>query len=201
MALTMSVILNDIINSEFSELNTIIACFMDSKLNEFKTIMKENVETIVGDKNGIPQIIPSNELRLIPLHIIIDHIYEKIIEKATNCEFYYDFNIDKLIKHYEINTKIATPANKIYIINEIKRLFPGIKINEINEINKSYLSACWEEDLDDSDCANEVITDENNLETYDDIILKQSIQESLKEVKKLETTTCNSIMGKRWKKE
>jgi hypothetical protein len=146
------------------------------------------------DKNGILQIIPSNELKLIPLHIIISHIYEEIIEKASNCESYYDFNIDNIIKNYKINTKIVTPGNKIYIINEIKRLFPGIKINEIN---KSYLTACWEEDLDDSDCADEVITDENNLETYDDIILKQAIQESLKEVKKLETTTCNSIMGKK----
>ena len=153
------------------------------------------------DKNGILQIIPSNELRLIPLYVIITHIYNTIIEKASNCELSYDFNIDKIIKNYGINTKLATSNNKMYIINEIKRLFPGIKITEIREklscsLYDSYLNACWEEDLDDSDETRKEIADGDNLETYDDIILKQAIQESLKEVKKPETPN-NSIMGKK----
>jgi hypothetical protein len=153
------------------------------------------------DRDRILQIIPSNELRLIPLYIIITHIYDNIIEKASNCELSYGFNIDKLIKNYGINTKIATPNNKLYIINEIKRLFPGIKITEIREktscsLYNSYLNACWEEELDDINDTHVVINDGDNLETYDyddDIILKQAIQESLKEAKK----TNNSIMCKK----
>lgn len=160
-------------------------------------------EYITDDRDRILQIIPSNELRLIPLHIIITHIYDNIIEKASNCELSYGFNIDKLIKNYGINTKIATPNNKLYIINEIKRLFPGIKITEIREktscsLYNSYLNACWEEELDDINDTHVVINDGDNLETYDDddIILKQAIQESLKEVKKTERPN-NSIMCKK----
>ena len=163
-------------------------------------------EYITDDyRDRILQIIPSNELRLIPLYIIITHIYDNIIEKASNCELSYGFNIDKLIKNYGINTKIATPNNKLYIINEIKRLFPGIKITEIREkttcsLYNSYLNACWEEELDDINDTHDVITYGDNLETYhdddDDIILKQAIQESLKEVKKTERPN-NSIMCKK----
>jgi hypothetical protein len=157
------------------------------------------------DRDRILQIIPSNELRLIPLYIIITHIYDNIFEKASNCELSYGFNIDKLIKNYGINTKIATPNNKLYIINEIKRLFPGIKITEIREkttcsLYNSYLNACWEEELDDINDTDDVVTYGDNLETYhdddDDIILKQAIQESLKEVKKTERPN-NSIMCKK----
>jgi len=156
------------------------------------------------DRDRILQIIPSNELRLIPLYIIITHIYDNIIEKASNCDLSYGFNIDKLIKNYGINTKIATPNNKLYIINEIKRLFPGIKITEIREkttcsLYNSYLNACWEEELDDINDTHVVINDGYSLETYDyddDIILKQAIQESLKEVKKTEKPN-NSIMCKK----
>ncbi len=158
-------------------------------------------DTDDDDIDRILQVIPSNELRLIPLHIIITHIYDKIIEKSSNCELSYDFNIDKIIKNYGINVKISVTNNKTYIINEIKRLFPGIKITEIREkhsgsLYNSYLNACWEEELDGSHDAREVIDDGDNLETYDDIILKQAIQESLKEVKKSETPN-NSIMGKK----
>ena len=154
------------------------------------------------NKDTVLEIIPSNQLRLIPLYAIITHIYEDIIEKAAECEFTYGFNIEELIhKYYKFNTKLATPGNKTYIINEIKRLFPGIKITEIREklscsLYDSYLNACWEEDLDDSDETRKEIADGDNLETYDDIILKQAIQESLKEVKKPETPN-NSIMGKK----
>ena len=140
------------------------------------------------DKDRILEIIPSKELRLIPLHIIIIHIYEEIIENASNCEVSYVFNIDRLIKEYELKKKIATPDNKLYIINEIKRLFPGIKITEIGEPTNcnSYLMACWEEELDvykpatvDGDC-----------------VLDQAIQLSLNEAKYSERTN-NSIMGKK----
>ena len=157
------------------------------------------------DRDRILQIIPSNELRLIPLYIIITHIYDKIIEKSSNCELSYDFNIDKIIKNYGINVKISVTNNKMYIINEIKRLFPGIKITEIREkttcsLYNSYLNACWEEELDDINDTDDVVTYGDNLETYhdddDDIILKQAIQESLKEVKKTERPN-NSIMCKK----
>ena len=107
------------------------------------------------NKDTVLHIIPSNQLRLIPLYAIITHIYEKIIEKAAECESNYAFNINQLIHKYELNTKIATHSNKMYIINEIKRLFPGIKITEIGEKYSamsqynSYWTACWEEELDD----------------------------------------------------
>ena len=158
------------------------------------------------NKYTVLEIIPSNQLRLIPLYAIITHIYEDIIEKAAECEFTYGFNIEELIhKYYEFNTKLATPGNKTYIINEIKRLFPGIKITEIREkttcsLYNSYLNACWEEELDDINDTDDVVTYGDNLETYhdddDDIILKQAIQESLKEVKKTERPN-NSIMCKK----
>jgi len=105
------------------------------------------------NKDTVLEIIPSNQLRLIPLYAIITHIYEDIIEKAAECEFTYGFNIEELIhKYYEFNTKLATPGNKTYIINKIKRLFPGIKITEIVEKHSarcrynSYWSASWEEE-------------------------------------------------------
>ena len=156
------------------------------------------------DKDTLLEIIPSNQLRLIPLYPIITHIYEKIIEKSIECEFTYAFNIDKLIQNYNFNKKLSTPGNKIIIINEIKRLFPGIKITEIREkYNErsqynSYLSACWEEEFDD-------FKDEydDNFETYngennDDIMLNKAIQLSLNEVKKTErANNSTSIMGQK----
>ena len=156
------------------------------------------------NKDRVLQIIPSKELRLIPLYVIIWHIYDKIIEKATECEFTYAFNIDQLIKNYEFNTKLATPSNKTYIINEIKRLFPGIKITEIGEKYSarsqynSYWSASWEEELDDIKDAGDGKWETCNSEDCDDVILKQAIEESLKEVKKTERANNNiSIMGQK----
>jgi len=64
------------------------------------------------DKNRVLEVIPVNQLRLIPLYGIITHIHEKIIEKAADCEHHYAFNIEQLMKHYEINPKIATPPTK-----------------------------------------------------------------------------------------
>ena len=153
------------------------------------------------NKDTVLNIIPSKELRLIPLYVIITHIYEKIIENASGCETTYAFNIDQLIyKYYEFNTKLATSDNKTFIINEIKRLFPGIKITEIGEKYNtrsrynSYWKVCWEEELDDMDNTN---SDKDkwadNSEDCDDIILKQAIEESLKEVKKTDKAN-NSIM-------
>lgn len=149
------------------------------------------------------QIIPSNELRLIPLDIIIEHIYDKITEKASIGELSYSFNIDKLINHYGINTRVSTPNNKMYIIDEIQTLFPGIKITEIQEktncsLYNSYLNARWEEELDDivEPDPEDVISSADKLETYDDIILKQAIQESLKEIQNTERPII-SIMGKK----
>jgi hypothetical protein len=165
--------------------------------------MNDNDDNDDNDKTL--QIIPSNQLRLIPLYVIITHIYEKIIEATFDCEFTYAFNIDQLIKNHELNTKIATPSNKTYIINEIKRLFPGIKITEIGEKYNtrshynSYWSASWEEELEDIVIENN--SNNDKLESYngddcDDIILKQAIQESLKEVKKTEKANNSIILEK-----
>ena len=116
---------------------------MDSDNND-----KDNKDTVL-------HIIPSKELRLIPLGVIISHIYDKIIEATFDCVFTYAFNIEQLLHKYELNTKLATPGNKMFIINEIKRLFPGIKITDIGEKYSaksrynSYWNACWEEELDD----------------------------------------------------
>ena len=157
------------------------------------------------NKDTVLHIIPSKELRLFPLYMIITHIYEKIIEKASGCEFTYAFNIDQLIhKYYEFNTKLATPGNKTYIINEIKRLFPGIKITEIGEKYSarsqynSYWSACWEEEIDDVKDAGDDKLETDNVENDDDIMLNQAIQLSLNEVKKTERAiNSNSIMGQK----
>jgi len=158
------------------------------------------------NKDTVLEIIPSNQLRLIPLYAIITHIYEDIIEKAAECEFTYGFNIEELIhNYYEFNTKLATPGNKTYIINEIKRLFPGIKITEIGEKYNarsqynSYWKACWEEELEDIVIENN--SNNDKLESYNsddcnDIILKQAIQESLKEIKKQEIANNSIILEK-----
>jgi len=157
------------------------------------------------DNDKTLQIIPSNQLRLIPLYAIITHIYEKIIEATFDCEFTYAFNIDQLIKNHELNPKIATPGNKTYIINEIKRLFPGIKITEIGEKYNarsqynSYWKACWEKELKDIVIENN--SNNDKLESYNsddcnDIILKQAIQESLKEIKKQEIANNSIILEK-----
>ena len=155
------------------------------------------------NKDTVLNIIPSKELRLIPLYVIITHIYEKIIEATFDCEFTYAFNIDQLIKNHELNPKLATPGNKTYIINEIKRLFPGIKITEILEKYSarsqynSYWNACWEEETDSiADADDKLETD--NCENDDDIMLKQAIEESLKKVKKTERANNSiSIMGQK----
>jgi hypothetical protein len=157
------------------------------------------------NKDRVLEIIPSNQLRLIPLYCIISHIYEKIIEKASDCEVSYAFNIEQLMKNYEMNSKLATPNNKMFIINEIKRLFPGIKITEIREKHNakskynSYWSASWEEetnDITDADC--ELCKTYNGEDDDDDIILNQAIQLSLNEVKKPEReNNSTSIMGQK----
>ena len=157
-----------------------------------------------NDKDTVLNIIPSKELRLIPLYFIITHIYEDIIEKASACEFTYTFMIENIIEDYKIKKKIATPGNKMFIINEIKRLFPGIKITEIvapsyfPDGSESCWSASWEEELDDVVDGN---SDKDKWETCnsedcDDIILKQAIEESLKEVKKPETANNSIILEK-----
>ena len=154
------------------------------------------------NKDRVLQIIPSKELRLIPLGVIISHIYDKIIEATFDCVFTYAFNIEQLLHKYELNTKLATPGNKMFIINEIKRLFPGIKITDIGEKYSarsqynSYWNACWEEELDANSDKDKWET--CNSEDCDDIILKQAIEESLKEVKKTERANNNiSIMGQK----
>jgi hypothetical protein len=157
------------------------------------------------NKDTVLDIIPSNQLRLIPLYAIITHIYEKIIKKAAECEFTYAFIIEDLIhKYYEFNTKLATPGNKTYIINEIKRLFPGIKITEIGEKYSarsrynSYWSASWEEETDNIADADADANLEINNGEDDDIMLNQAIQLSLTEVKKTETANnSTSIMGQK----
>lgn len=147
------------------------------------------MEDCDDETDQILKVIPSHELKLIPLGIIITHIYNRIIEQASICESSYDFSIDKLITHYGINTKIITTRNKTYVVNEIKRLFPGIRITEIIgktscSMYNSYFNACWDDDVDDEhDNIDENIV-EDTLNSYEDIILNQAIQESLKEVKK-----------------
>ena len=135
-------------------------------------------------------IIPSNQLRLIPLYAIITHIYEDIIEKAAECEFTYGFNIEELIhKYYKFNTKLATPGNKTYIINEIKRLFPGIKITEIVEKHSamcrynSYWSASWEEEKTERTKAYNIIMGQNNIIMGQKAV--ERIQKSRQKYKKL----------------
>jgi hypothetical protein len=154
------------------------------------------------DRDKMLEIIPSNQLRLIPLYGIITHIYENIIEKASLCEFKYDFSVDKLIENYELDTKVATSGNKTFIINEIKRLFPGIKITEIKKrtscsLYNSYLSASWEEEVNDVD--SEPNKTDNGVNDDDDIMLNQAIQLSLKEVKQPEiaSSSTTSIMGQK----
>ena len=136
------------------------------------------------NKNTVLEIIPSNQLRLIPLYAIITHIYKDIIEKAAECEFTYGFNIEELIhKYYEFNTKLATPGNKTYIINEIKRLFPGIKITEIVEKHSarcrynSYWSASWEEEKTERTNSYNIIMGQ--------IVAEERIQKSRQKYKKL----------------
>ena len=142
------------------------------------------------NKDTALEIIPSNQLRLIPLYAIITHIYEDIIEKAAECEFTYGFNIEELIhKYYEFNTKLATPGNKTYIINEIKRLFPGIKITEIVEKHSamcrynSYWSASWEEEKTERTNAYNFIMGQNNIIMGQKAV--ERIQKSRQKYKKL----------------
>lgn len=153
------------------------------------------------DKDTVLEVIPANQLRLIPLYGIITHIYKKIIEKAAECEQHYAFNIDQLMHHYGMNAKIATPDNKTYIINEIKRLFPGIQITEIGEKYSaksqynSYWRACWEEETDDiADADGELET--SNGENEDDVMLNRAIQLSLNEAKPPEIANTR-IMGEK----
>ena len=152
------------------------------------------------NKDTVLHIIPSKELRLIPLYVVITHIYERIIEKAADCEVSCDFGIEQLIKEYGMNVKLATPNNKMFIISEIKRLFPGIKITEIELPSylpyKSHSRACWEEEFDDVAHSDGELLETCNGENDDDIMLNQAIQLSLKEVKQTEIAN-TSIMGQK----
>jgi hypothetical protein len=161
-----------------------------------------NINEDYEDETSVLEIIPSNQLRLIPLYCVIRHIYKKIIEKASLCEYTYAFNIDKLIQYYAINPKLATPNNKMFIINEIKMLFPGIKITEklekynISSQYNSHWCACWEEEDEGTD----IESGDGKWETEndDDIILNKAIELSLNEVKKTETPNNSiSIMGQK----
>lgn len=151
------------------------------------------------NKDTVLHIIPSKELRLIPLYTIITHIYEEIIKMASNCGFTYTFMIENIIEDYKIKKKIATPGNKMFIINEIKRLFPGIKIAEIvapsyfPDGSESCWSASWEEELDD---VKDVGDYKCKTDDCDDIILKQVIEDSLNEVKKTERANNTIILEK-----
>ena len=153
-------------------------------------------------KDTVLDIIPSNQLRLIPLYAIITHIYEKIIEIASKCGFTYTFMIENIIEDYKIKKRIATPGNKKFIINEIKRLFPGIKITEIvapsyfPDDSESCWSASWEEELDDVVDADGELFETDKGKSDDDIILKQVIEDSLKEVKKTERANNSIILEK-----
>lgn len=156
------------------------------------------------NKDTVLHIIPSNELRLIPLYAIITHIYEGIIKMASKYVFTYNFMIESIIEDYKIRKKIATPGNKLFIINEIKRLFPGIKITEIvapsyfPDGSESCWSASWEEELHDVKDVGDYKCKTDTVENDDDIILNQAIQLSLNEVKKPERANNSiSIMGQK----
>jgi hypothetical protein len=157
-----------------------------------------------NDEASVLEIIPSNQLRLIPLYCVITHIYKKIIEKASLCEYTYAFNIDRLIQYYAINPKIATPSNKMFIINEIKMLFPGIKISEklekycVSSQYNSHWCACWEEEDELYDGTDIESDGKWETENDDDIMLNQAIKLSLNEVNKTERQNNSiSIMGQK----
>ena len=159
------------------------------------------------DRNKVLEVIPANQLKLIPIYVIIAHIYETIIEKAGDCEFTYDFGIEQLIREYGMNAKLATPNNKMHIINEIKRLFPGIKITEIAEkysIKRnrlveeynSYWRASWEEDADDVAHSESELLETHKSENDDDIMLNRAIQLSLNEEKPQERANARIMAEK-----
>jgi hypothetical protein len=50
-----------------------------------------NINEDYEDETSMLEIIPSNQLRLISLYCVIRHIYKKIIEKASLCEYTYAF--------------------------------------------------------------------------------------------------------------
>lgn len=135
MALSNSVILNDILNSEFSELNTKISSFMESKLNEFKSIMKENVETIVGDKitnlygsydDQYDDILFDTDING-PSHItnVVCNVNDKFMEK---CREYFERELEKShnqCKKYFENVKsyiksIDSCGSKCFILRDFK---------------------------------------------------------------------------------
>jgi len=101
-----------------------------------------------------------------------------------------------------MNKKLTNPGKKTYIINEIKRLFPGIKITEIIEKYSarsrynSYWSACWEDEFDANSDNDKDKWETCNSEDCDDIILKQVIEESLKGVNKTERANNSIILEK-----
>jgi hypothetical protein len=93
--------LNDILNSEFSELNTTISSFMESKLNEFKSIMKENVETIVGDKitnlygsydDQYDDILFDSDINDTDITQVVCDVNDKFMEK---CRQYFERQMER----------------------------------------------------------------------------------------------------------
>ena len=94
-----------------------------------------------------------------------------------------------LIIIIKIHPKIATPSNKTYIINEIKRLFPGIKITEIVGKHSarcrynSYWSASWEEEKTERTNSYNIIMGQNNIIMGQKV--EERIQKSRQKYKKL----------------
>jgi ATP-dependent Lon protease len=130
-----SVILNAILDFEKSELNTTISSFMESKLNEFKSIIKENVETIVGDKitnfygsydDQYDDILFDTDING-PSHItnVVCNVNDKFMEK---CREYFERELEKShdqCKKYFENVKsyiksIDSCGSKCFILRDFK---------------------------------------------------------------------------------
>jgi ATP-dependent Lon protease len=130
-----SVILNAILDFEKSELNTTISSFIDSKLNEFKSIMKENVETIIGDKitnfygsydDQYDDILFDTDIND-PSHItnVVCNTNDKFMEK---CREYFERELEKSHdqgKKYIENVKsyiksIDSCGSKCFILKNFK---------------------------------------------------------------------------------
>lgn len=88
----------------------------------------------------------AKELRMLPLKNVIEKIYDMIVTSALCGHTFVDFTMCLLLEYYNMNPELDTPENVAYILEELSKLFPGVRFFEReiqNKNGKILWRVCW----------------------------------------------------------
>lgn len=88
----------------------------------------------------------AKELRMLPLKNVIEKIYDMIVTSALCGHTFVDFTMCLLLEYYNMNHELDTPENVAYILEELSKLFPGVRFFEReiqNKNGKILWRVCW----------------------------------------------------------